>query len=86
LSLEAGARHYETLCWRQINQTVGRVVRHAGDYACVVLADARYAARPAVTKNQLPNWIARSLKTPENSTTGLGKELNQFFARHSAKN
>jgi chromosome transmission fidelity protein 1 len=37
-----GARvYYEALCMKAVNQCVGRVIRHAGDYAAVVLLDVR---------------------------------------------
>ena len=43
----AGREYYENLCMKAVNQCGGRVIRHAGDYAAVVLVDARYAAAGA---------------------------------------
>lgn len=41
---EASRQYYEDLCMKAVNQCVGRVVRHARDYAAVLLVDVRYAA------------------------------------------
>jgi Rad3-related DNA helicase len=30
------------MCYRKVNQTIGRVVRHAHDYGIVVLLDKRF--------------------------------------------
>ena len=38
----AGHAHYEALCMRAVNQSIGRAIRHARDYAAIVLADARW--------------------------------------------
>jgi chromosome transmission fidelity protein 1 len=38
----AGRAHYEALCMRAVNQSIGRAIRHAKDYAAIVLADARW--------------------------------------------
>ena len=38
----AGRAHYEALCMRAVNQSIGRAIRHARDYAAIVLADARW--------------------------------------------
>ena len=41
----AGRALYEDSAAVAVNQCVGRVVRHAGDWAAVILADARYTKR-----------------------------------------
>ena len=46
-AVHAGGQYYEDLCMKAVNQCVGRVIRHRGDYAAVVLADARYATGDA---------------------------------------
>ena len=54
-----GQVHYENLCMKAVNQSIGRSIRHAQDYACVLLADHRYA-RPSVS-GKLPQWISSQL-------------------------
>ena len=51
--------YYNSLCWKSINQSIGRAIRHRNDYAIMILADGRYA-QPASNKN-LPGWIAKRL-------------------------
>uniref|UniRef100_A0A8C5ALP8 DEAD/H (Asp-Glu-Ala-Asp/His) box helicase 11 n=1 Tax=Gadus morhua TaxID=8049 RepID=A0A8C5ALP8_GADMO len=45
----------ENLCMRAVNQSIGRAIRHRGDYSSIVLCDRRYS-RPA-TVAKLPEWI-----------------------------
>ncbi|XP_048868858.1 ATP-dependent DNA helicase DDX11 isoform X2 [Brienomyrus brachyistius] len=45
----------ENLCMKAVNQSIGRAIRHRGDYACIVLLDRRYS-RPG-TLQKLPEWI-----------------------------
>jgi hypothetical protein len=57
----AGLQHYENLCMKAVNQSIGRAVRHRNDYAAVLLLDQRYA-RPH-TQAALPTWIRTSLSS-----------------------
>ena len=45
----AGREYYTNLCMKAVNQSIGRAIRHIGDYATVILADARFA-KPAVRR------------------------------------
>jgi hypothetical protein len=65
----AGRAHYEALCMRAVNQSIGRAIRHARDYAAIILADARWT-KPAAeggVAGKLPAWIAQSLVTVRRS-------------------
>ena len=37
-----GRDYYENLCMRTLNQAVGRALRHANDYAMILLVDQRF--------------------------------------------
>ncbi|XP_078740993.1 ATP-dependent DNA helicase DDX11-like [Lampetra fluviatilis] len=39
---DAGSSLCENLCMKAVNQSIGRAVRHRGDYAAVLLLDHRY--------------------------------------------
>lgn len=54
-----GQSYYQNLCLRAINQTVGRAIRHARDYAAIVLLDTRYLTDKRV-QDGLPGWLKRS--------------------------
>ncbi|KAG8232335.1 hypothetical protein J437_LFUL012925 [Ladona fulva] len=54
----AGQRYYESLCMKAVNQSIGRCIRHKGDYAAMILLDNRYG-RPQ-TIAALPSWIQTS--------------------------
>ncbi|KAK3909935.1 ATP-dependent DNA helicase DDX11, partial [Frankliniella fusca] len=57
----AGQRHYENLCMKAVNQSIGRAVRHKDDYAAVLLLDQRYLQKSR--QSALPSWIQRSLES-----------------------
>uniref|UniRef100_T1H8V1 DNA helicase n=1 Tax=Rhodnius prolixus TaxID=13249 RepID=T1H8V1_RHOPR len=52
--------HYENLCMKAVNQSVGRSIRHRNDYSSVLLVDQRYS-RPNIYK-LLPKWMHESLR------------------------
>ena len=45
---------------KAVNQSIGRSIRHARDYATIVLVDQRYAR--ASVREKLPEWIASQLQ------------------------
>ena len=56
----AAARdYYRSMCLRAVNQSVGRAIRHAKDWATIVLMDARYPTDAAIARG-LPSWLTES--------------------------
>lgn len=74
---QRGARQavYDGACFTAVNQCVGRVLRHANDYAAIVLLDGRYAA--AVDK--LPRWVVGGALPSVTCGEVVGR-LKRFFA------
>ncbi|CAG8961294.1 hypothetical protein HYFRA_00013574, partial [Hymenoscyphus fraxineus] len=50
---------YENACMRAVNQSIGRAIRHKGDYAAIVMVDLRYQKENI--KAKLPGWIQGGL-------------------------
>lgn len=77
----SGQRHYENLCMKAVNQSIGRAVRHKDDYASVVLLDKRYLQQNR--QKSLPEWIQRSLESHEKFGSAFGS-LRKFFQERRA--
>ncbi|KAK3108683.1 hypothetical protein FSP39_013288 [Pinctada imbricata] len=73
----AGQVHYENLCMKAVNQSIGRAIRHRGDYATILLLDKRYG-RPSVV-SKLPNWIGKSLIKTEKYGVAISN-VSKFFS------
>ncbi|KAK8124129.1 helicase C-terminal domain-containing protein [Apiospora kogelbergensis] len=76
---EAARDFYENACMRAVNQSIGRAIRHKGDYAAIVLLDRRFGAERI--RRKLPGWIRGGMvEGSEGGTLGqlMGK-LNGFF-------
>ncbi|XP_046569042.1 ATP-dependent DNA helicase DDX11-like [Haliotis rubra] len=54
-----GQIHYENICMKAVNQSIGRAIRHRGDYASILLCDRRYGSPNVAGK--LPSWISQHL-------------------------
>lgn len=67
----------EALATRAVGQSVGRAIRHAKDYACVVLLDARYTEPGGVAA---PAWMMQSLSQQSSFGAALA-EMVKFFRR-----
>lgn len=63
-----------------VNQCIGRAVRHATDYATIVLLDRRFT-RPRVMQ-KLPAFIRRQLACVQ-SFNVLQTHITQFFTHHN---
>lgn len=72
-----GQQYYEGICWKAINQSIGRAIRHQNDYSSIVLLDARYCNQPmASMKEKLPQWIGDTFRQ-ENSACFDNKKIMQ---------
>ncbi|KAK0714048.1 DNA repair helicase [Lasiosphaeria miniovina] len=70
---------YENACMRAVNQSIGRAIRHRGDYAAIVLADRRFATDRIRAK--LPGWIRGGMApgTEAKGLQGLMGAMSGFF-------
>lgn len=77
---ENSRQYYENLCMRAVNQSVGRSIRHAGDYSVIVLFDARYVSDRIQLK--LSGWMRLSIRKQESFET-IVERIRDFFAAKS---
>ena len=70
---------YENSCMRAVNQSIGRAIRHKGDYAAIVLVDRRFSTDRICGK--LPGWIRGGMAqgSERKGMQGLMGALNVFF-------
>ncbi|KHN97459.1 DEAD-2 domain-containing protein [Metarhizium album ARSEF 1941] len=69
---QAARDFYENACMRAVNQSIGRAIRHRGDYAAIVLVDRRYATDRI--QGKLPGWIQSGMETRRGGGDGDGKD------------
>ncbi|GAB0134464.1 hypothetical protein EsDP_00002835 [Epichloe bromicola] len=69
---------YENACMRAVNQSIGRAIRHRGDYAAIVLVDRRYTTHRIQSK--LPGWIRDGMGADKNSNNLLGGLMGALAA------
>eukprot|EP00887_Chlorella_sp_A99_P000340 scaffold13.g340.t1 len=85
----AGRQYYQDLCMKAVNQCIGRVIRHRGDYAAIILADVRYmqgvgaGGQLAGPLAKLPGWIQQSLHVSGGFADAFGR-LVRFCKQLSA--
>lgn len=77
---------YENACMRAVNQSIGRAIRHRGDYAAIVLVDRRFGTERI--KGKLPGWIRGGMAQGNEGKglQGLMGALNMFFKGRKAGN
>ncbi|CAM1503592.1 Fc.00g011830.m01.CDS01 [Cosmosporella sp. VM-42] len=76
---QAARDFYENACMRAVNQSIGRAIRHRGDYAAIVLVDRRYGTERI--RGKLPGWIRGGLvgDSHEKGLGGLMGAVGSFF-------
>jgi chromosome transmission fidelity protein 1 len=79
LAKQAARDFYENACMRAVNQSIGRAIRHRGDYAAIVLADRRFGTQRI--RSKLPGWIRGGMveKSEKEGLQGLMGSLTTFF-------
>ena len=74
----AAREFYENACMRSVNQSIGRAIRHKGDFAAILVIDKRYNGDRI--KNKLPKWIGSSLTNGMNVSETVNA-LSEFFKK-----
>lgn len=75
---EEARQYYENLAMRQVNQSVGRAIRHKNDYAALYLIDERFST-PGI-QSKLSKWVRESIAENKN----VKQQTREFFL-HNAK-
>ncbi|TCD66273.1 hypothetical protein EIP91_001602 [Steccherinum ochraceum] len=78
---DAATELYENMCMNAVNQSIGRAIRHRGDWAALVLIDGRYSA-PRI-RQKLPKWIGEHTTVTETFGEAM-KELGRFYREKRA--
>ena len=80
---KAAAKSFvENVCMRAVNQSIGRAIRHRGDYASILLLDKRYSSEQI--QGKLPVWIRQSVKTGgRGNSSEVVDDLRHFFETRS---
>ena len=68
---------YEAMCMKVVNQSIGRSIRHANDYASIILIDKRYENKQI--KSMLPSWILSSVREKKMSFNDFVETLSKFY-------
>ncbi|KAG2145902.1 DNA repair helicase [Suillus clintonianus] len=73
---DAAAEMYENMCMNAVNQSIGRAIRHRGDWASLVLIDRRFTS-PAI-RGKLPQWLRNDVAVCETFGQAM-KHLGNFY-------
>ena len=79
----SGGEWYAISAHRAVNQSVGRAIRHKGDYGLILLMDERFASASSV--EHLSKWMQpfyREMKDPRS----LLRDVEDFFALNNKQN
>jgi len=75
----SGKEFYQARCMKGVNQCVGRSIRHAGDWAAILLLDHRYAG--GAINGAVSLWLReQAVAAPFQAAEG---DLRAFYARRA---
>lgn len=77
-ALDATKSFYENICMRAVNQSVGRSIRHKGDYSTIYFFDKRY--HTARISSKLSGWIKQRMSV-ETTFQSILDATDQFFSK-----
>ncbi|KAL1410972.1 ATP-dependent DNA helicase chl1 [Vanrija albida] len=81
-SRDAANELYTNLCMRAVNQSIGRAIRHANDYAVILLVDRRYGTQRI--RSRLPKWIGEDVVVADD-WSAAAKGVAAFFREKRAR-
>lgn len=79
----AAREFYENACMRAVNQSIGRAVRHKGDYASILLLDRRY--KGSRIEGKLPAWVRQGM-IPGRQAEDFSSTINNLRVFFESKN
>lgn len=79
---EATRDFYETICMKAVNQSIGRAIRHAHDYAIIYLLDKRYGSQRIQKK--LSHWVSKRHQS-QSKVNEIMIGTEEFFSSHNRK-
>jgi len=78
-----GDKYYFNLCMRAVNQSIGRAIRHIGDWSAILLCDERYVTDKVW--GGLPGWIREGGGRRNGTWDDVKKDMQAFFKDRMAK-
>lgn len=75
-SFPTGQSYYEGKCIKAVNQAIGRSIRHANDWAAIILLDHRFET--SKVGEGLSDWLKNVTKS-STDYEGFHRELHEFF-------
>ena len=77
-----GKTWYTQEAMKAVNQSIGRVIRHANDYGAIILVDQKYSSD--WLKKYLSKWLRNQVRVTKNYTECIGL-LGEFFKDMESK-
>ncbi|KAL1237527.1 ATP-dependent DNA helicase [Trichinella spiralis] len=77
-AMNAGREFYENICFKAVNQSIGRAIRHKDDYSAIIFLDSRYRNRKLWSK--FSSWI-RHLIIEADSFSTASNSLKKFYSQ-----